>query len=1025
MTGKGMSFANLKKIMGLALIAALSLGTPFYAGGRFTDTSVSASGTTGNMDTGTGTGDTTEVPSRRILFATDDPSIIRDTDTITSSYGDVYLVQYGSTKEAGEAYQYYSAHADFADYDTGIAAAEGTGGTPSSTGTVMTAKENPLAELSAQVKDDKKQGDTVGAGKDGHPLVALVDSGAPKNDSHIVDAVSMIGDDPYDDNGHGTDMAGEIEGQDPDAEILSIKVLDEDGKGDISAVYAGIRYAVRQKADIINISMSAVSTGQNAILAEAVKAAAKTGITVVASAGNNGKNVKYYTPGNIPEAVIIGACGENGSRLENSNYGNTVDYNVAAGSTSAAAAKFSGIIASLMAEKKDWKEAITVNNGTLIFTPDDSNQGEDNPTGTEGDDGKTFGADADIPSITVATHFGFEGWTTMYAVNNAGWVHHYYNTQESSAYLQAISFQLNKGGLSALSGGVQYRGHVAGGDYQNAAGHTVRAGGWEGWKTGFDNWAWTYGQDEGNYAGTIGASRSLEALQLYLTGDFANLFDVVYSLHGYNNCQAVVWPNTYYTCGRKGGDWDNGIDAYNGQTAGKEGVSRRNHDVYVRLNPHYYTLSFNANGGSGGQGSLSVGAGLTQNNGQVSTPSRTGYTFLGYYTEASGGHQVYQAGGWRNNDNYLWYNDLWGHAGDVTLYAHWQANNYTVTYNKNGSTDSNTMPDSTATYDTNFVTRKNVFSKTGYDFDGWNEKADGSGTPWTLMSTGVYENGDGANPWKWTYPYNITLYAQWRYHVQFDGNAPKDVEGNTLEVAGSVASMDSLYSGHSYALNQNQFSVYGYEFLGWSTDKNDTSPQYTDGGAISGNPTPNNGSTVTLYAIWKISSYPVTYRLQKDNDAEIDMPATVSLANKKTVVYPAHGGLYFENPRMTNARFTGWTCAELGVTDKTKDLTVSSDQVKVWYGAKTDKADNVGLTMVAHFETVPPFEFVDEKTGETPILNETEKNQGKFRIEEIESSPGYIYEDQYHDIDIRDKDDTHEYQDNDYRNLTFPEKNGK
>ena len=313
----------------------------------------------------------------------------------------------------------------------------------------------------------------------------------------------MIGDDPYDDNGHGTDMAGEIEGQDPDAEILSIKVLDEDGKGDISAVYAGIRYAVRQKADIINISMSAVSTGQNAILAEAVKAAAKTGITVVASAGNNGKNVKYYTPGNIPEAVIIGACGENGSRLENSNFGNTVDYNVAAGSTSAAAAKFSGIISSLMAEKKDWKEAITVNNGTLIFTPDDSNQGEDNPTGTEGDGGKTFGADADIPSITVATHFGFEGWTTMYAVNNAGWVHHYYNTQESSAYLQAISFQLNKGGLSALSGGVQYRGHVAGGDYQNAAGHTVRAGGWEGWKTGFDNWAWTYGQDEGNYAGTL------------------------------------------------------------------------------------------------------------------------------------------------------------------------------------------------------------------------------------------------------------------------------------------------------------------------------------------------------------------------------------------------------------------------------------------------------------------------------------------------------------------------------------------
>ena len=155
MSGKRKWFEDWKKIVNLVLVAALSLGTPayVYGEGMSPGTPTSLSDTAGNMDTGAGTGDTTEVPSRRILFATDDPSIIRDTDTITSSYGDVYLVQYGSTKEAGEAYQYYSAHADFADYDTGIAAAEGTGETPSSTGTVMTAKENPLAELSAQVKD--------------------------------------------------------------------------------------------------------------------------------------------------------------------------------------------------------------------------------------------------------------------------------------------------------------------------------------------------------------------------------------------------------------------------------------------------------------------------------------------------------------------------------------------------------------------------------------------------------------------------------------------------------------------------------------------------------------------------------------------------------------------------------------------------------------------------------------------------------------------------------------------------------
>lgn len=54
-----------------------------------------------------------------------------------------------------------------------------------------------------------------------------------------------------------------------------------------------------------------------------------------------------------------------------------------------------------------------------------------------------------------------------------------------------------------------------------------------------------------------------------------------------------------------------------------------------------------------------------------------------------------------------------------------------------------------------------LFNRDGYTFNGWNEKADGSGTVWGLNSDGVYENGNGTRPWKWTYAGNITLYAQW------------------------------------------------------------------------------------------------------------------------------------------------------------------------------------------------------------------------------------------------------------------------
>ncbi len=86
-------------------------------------------------------------------------------------------------------------------------------------------------------------------------------------------------------------------------------------------------------------------------------------------------------------------------------------------------------------------------------------------------------------------------------------------------------------------------------------------------------------------------------------------------------------------------------------------------------------------------------------------------------------------------------------------------NTFTVTYNSNSG--SGTMSDSTATYNENFVTRQNAFTRSGYKFVGWNEKSDGSGVAWNLTSNGVYENGNGSHPWKWTYEKDITLYAQW------------------------------------------------------------------------------------------------------------------------------------------------------------------------------------------------------------------------------------------------------------------------
>ena len=149
--------------------------------------------------------------------------------------------------------------------------------------------------------------------------------------------------------------------------------------------------------------------------------------------------------------------------------------------------------------------------------------------------------------------------------------------------------------------------------------------------------------------------------------------------------------------------------------------------------------------------------------------SKTGYT-CSWNTSADGKGTTYNAG------------DVTDKLNTQTLYAVCKANSYTVSYNSNGG--SGTMANDTATYDSNFITKKNTFTKTGYTFNGWNEKADGTGTVWGLTSSGMYESG---KTWKWTYTKNITLYAQWKantntkyvvkhYKQKLDGTYPSEAD---------------------------------------------------------------------------------------------------------------------------------------------------------------------------------------------------------------------------------------------------------
>ena len=95
------------------------------------------------------------------------------------------------------------------------------------------------------------------------------------------------------------------------------------------------------------------------------------------------------------------------------------------------------------------------------------------------------------------------------------------------------------------------------------------------------------------------------------------------------------------------------------------------------------------------------GQSLTNN---LPIPTRQGYTFTGWHTGSENGNLVTS-------------NTQVTNLQDHTLYAHWQANTYTVSFDSNGG--SGTMQDQTFTYDVAQNLNKNTFAKVGYSFNNW------------------------------------------------------------------------------------------------------------------------------------------------------------------------------------------------------------------------------------------------------------------------------------------------------------------
>jgi subtilisin family serine protease len=152
------------------------------------------------------------------------------------------------------------------------------------------------------------------------------------DDVHGADLVNGDGR-PADDNGHGTHVAGIIAGHGlvrglaPGATVLPVKVLGADKSGDAGMLAKGIDYAVARGARILNVSVN--GDGASVELEAAILRAQDAGAAIVASAGNDGRDLallpSYPVSFAEPAVIGVGATDATGRRSAFSNFGPGVD----------------------------------------------------------------------------------------------------------------------------------------------------------------------------------------------------------------------------------------------------------------------------------------------------------------------------------------------------------------------------------------------------------------------------------------------------------------------------------------------------------------------------------------------------------------------------------------------------------------------------------------------------------------------------------------------------------------------------
>ena len=226
---------------------------------------------------------------------------------------------------------------------------------------------------------------------------------------------------------------------------------------------------------------------------------------------------------------------------------------------------------------------------------------------------------------------------------------------------------------------------------------------------------------------------------------------------------------------------------------------------------------------------------------------------------------------------------------NVTLYAVWTVNSYTVSYDTNGGSGDTPAASTSHNYGTTVTVLGNIgttpLTNSGYTFAGWNTLADGSGTDYAVGSS--YTIPDS----------NTILYAKWAintYNITYDGN------GNTSGI--SPTDQTGTYtSSIELQTNSGSLTNTGYTFEGWNTLADGSGTDYAAGANYT-----IPASDTTLYAKWTANTYNITYDSNGNEGGTV--PSGQSGAYNSSITLQNNTGIL----TITGYTFVGWNTAADG-----------------------------------------------------------------------------------------------------------------